>query len=610
MDLIRTARRALRLLDRPTQKRLIVLAVAAVALSVLDLVGLLLLAPLLGQVTGTGVDGGWLYEITRATSRDQAIVRLTLLAAGIFLLKSVLAVLLITTQTSALIKGERRLLERLLAAFDTAGWVRQQGIRPGEFVRPTSSSIVNLSGLLTSALSTVADGAVFVAVVTAIAVVDPALAVGTVCYLGFLGALYVRIVKRPLERRGQAMQHEAERMNSAVLDLIGGIRELTVRQRVSHFSTRAVDAFYAYIRAARVVLITNYGMRFFLETLLIVGVAILVVLVALLSSSINAALVSIGVLLAGAIRLLPALNTILVSVNSVRAYAPSVDVIESEFRRLGADAADEAIRLDRSPPRGDHVVEDRVPPSSVEALLDFDHVSFRYPTRRDLAVRDLSFIIRPGESIGVVGPSGSGKSTLVDLILGLLQPDEGTISVNGWDLQERVAEWRNMIGYVPQDIFLLADTLASNIRFGLDPAPDDEARMLRVVTVASLARLVEELPGGLDTQIGERGVLLSGGQRQRIGLARALYGDPTAIIMDEATSALDNETESEISRALNLLHGQITTIVIAHRLSTVRSCDRILFLENGSLRDIGTFDELTARNAHFRRLVELGSLVN
>ena len=236
----------------------------------------------------------------------------------------------------------------------------------------------------------------------------------------------------------------------------------------------------------------------------------------------------------------------------------------------------------------------------------FQGVAYRYPTRDTDAVQGLDFVVPFGETIGVVGGSGAGKSTLVDLLLGFLEPDRGEIALDGRPLGERLGAWRALIGLVPQEIFLIDDTLAANIAFGeLDM---DAGRIADAIRLAHLEDVVAELPDGVDTLVGERGVMLSGGQRQRVGLARALYRRPRVLVLDEATSALDNETERKISEALRSLHGEMTMIVIAHRLSTVRSCDRILYLEQGRIAGLGPFDELNATCPGFARLVELGSL--
>jgi ABC-type multidrug transport system fused ATPase/permease subunit len=236
--------------------------------------------------------------------------------------------------------------------------------------------------------------------------------------------------------------------------------------------------------------------------------------------------------------------------------------------------------------------------------LTLDNVSFAYPTAGRAALHELSFCIKANTTVGIVGGTGAGKTTAVDLILGLLLPDSGQITVDGTPLSSgNLREWQKMIGYVPQQIFLSDDSVAANIAFGRSPQDRDMAAIEQASRLAALHDFVMcDLPKGYDTEVGERGVRLSGGQRQRIGIARALYHDPSVLILDEATSALDNLTERSVMDAVkNLAHAK-TIIMIAHRLTTVRECDTIFLLENGKLVAQGTFDELVDGHEAFRRM--------
>jgi ABC-type multidrug transport system fused ATPase/permease subunit len=198
-------------------------------------------------------------------------------------------------------------------------------------------------------------------------------------------------------------------------------------------------------------------------------------------------------------------------------------------------------------------------------------------------LQDISLLIKKGESVGVVGPSGSGKSTLIDVILGFLPPGSGKVSVDGIDIQQDLRGWQAQVGYVPQSIYLTDDTLLHNIAFGLDHEQIDPLAVARVIKLAQLEEFISGLSNGLDTNVGERGVKISGGQRQRIGIARALYHDPSVLVLDEATSALDTATEAGVMQAILALHGVKTTIIVAHRLTTIEHCDRKFRLDQGCM---------------------------
>ena len=235
-------------------------------------------------------------------------------------------------------------------------------------------------------------------------------------------------------------------------------------------------------------------------------------------------------------------------------------------------------------------------------------VSFRYPGATEDALSSVSVTLAHGSSIAFVGGSGAGKTTLVDVILGLHDPYEGRVTVDGVDIAGRKRRWQTNVGYVPQDVYLLDATLAENIAFDQDSSTIDNAALVRAIAQAQLDDMVARLPSGVDTQVGERGSRLSGGQRQRIGIARALYRRPELLVLDEATSALDNETEHRINETIRELHGAITLVVVAHRLSTVRHADQIAFMNQGRVECVGTFDEVREQSPEFERLVRLGSM--
>jgi ABC-type multidrug transport system fused ATPase/permease subunit len=234
--------------------------------------------------------------------------------------------------------------------------------------------------------------------------------------------------------------------------------------------------------------------------------------------------------------------------------------------------------------------------------LKLNGVSYTYPNSDVAAIKKVSLELRRGESIGLVGPTGCGKSTLVNLILGLLEPTEGNITVNDVDIFSIIDNWRNHLGYIPQSVFLIDDTIRANIAFGVAAKEIDEAQLNSAVNSAQLDSFIEELPDGVDTVIGERGVRLSGGQRQRIGIARALYFNPEVLVMDEATSSLDNRTEADVVEAINNIKAGRTIIIIAHRLSTVEDCDRLYLFRSGELLEQGTFNELQTKSAEFRHI--------
>jgi ATP-binding cassette, subfamily B, bacterial PglK len=234
--------------------------------------------------------------------------------------------------------------------------------------------------------------------------------------------------------------------------------------------------------------------------------------------------------------------------------------------------------------------------------IEAQNISYAYPGSSEQALEGISFTIEKGEAVAFVGESGAGKTTVVDVILGLLKPDSGTVLVDRQDIHKNVSAWQKNIGYIPQFIYLADETLKNNIAFGLPEAEIDDHKVMRAIELAQLDSLLETLPEGLDTVIGENGTRLSGGQRQRVGIARALYHNPDVLVMDEATSALDNVTEKEITKALERLKGERTIIMIAHRLTTVENCDVLYMMRDGRITDSGTYNDLVESNKEFRKM--------
>jgi ATP-binding cassette subfamily C protein len=292
---------------------------------------------------------------------------------------------------------------------------------------------------------------------------------------------------------------------------------------------------------------------------------------------------------AAALRIMPSLSRLMISTMSIKEGLTQVDLVYAGYEDLQAKEA-KAVS-----------VAAEVPPLKLARAIEVEHVSYAYGGKGAFSLHDVSFTVPAGSSLALVGPSGSGKTTLVDLVLGLLAPGAGRILVDGVDITGKPSVWQNKVGYIPQNIFLLDDNIRRNVAFGVADDKISDEQVLKALRAAQLEDFVAALPAGLDTQVGERGVRMSGGQRQRLGIARALYGDPALIVMDEATSALDSATEREVTRAVEALIGVKTLIIIAHRMSTVRRCNQILFVRDGVILDRGTFEQLERSNAEFAR---------
>lgn len=434
-------------------------------------------------------------------------------------------------------------------------------------------------------------------VVVILMLANPIAATLALFIFGTIYAATVLLTRRFISRLGQERAEANSQRFRIAGEALNGIKDVKLLGRESAY----VDRFAApSITAARTQVLVNLwaqGPRFVIQMVGFGGMIVLA-LVLLDPSEFGRrdALVELipllGLLAFAGQRLLPELQAAYYAYTTLNAGSAA----------LGRVHADLCPGSSKSPDRSDPAA------MRLTESLTLEDVTYYYPGDRIAGLKKISASVSAGERIGIVGTSGAGKTTLADLILGLLEPDCGELRVDDQVIgAHNIRAWQRSVGYVPQEIFLTDASLAENIAFGLPPEKIDADRIERAAQNALLHDFVmEELPRGYDTRIGERGIRLSGGQRQRIGIARALYHDAELILFDEATSALDNLTEAEVMSAIEALPGDKTVLVIAHRLSTVRRCDRILMLEQGRLAGIGTWEELTSRNPAFRALAQAG----
>jgi ABC-type multidrug transport system fused ATPase/permease subunit len=240
--------------------------------------------------------------------------------------------------------------------------------------------------------------------------------------------------------------------------------------------------------------------------------------------------------------------------------------------------------------------------------IELSEVTFRYSENSRPVLNNLNLSIKVGESVAIVGPSGAGKTTLVDVLLGVLEPEKGTVIISGKTPEETIRTWPGAISYVPQDVLIINGTIKANVSMGFPVEKVSDSAIWSALSVAQLDKVVSELESGLETQVGDRGTRLSGGQRQRLGIARAMYTAPKLIVLDEATSSLDGQTESDLAEALHLLKGKVTVVMIAHRLSSVRKVDKVIYLENGAVRSSGTFEQVRLEVTNFDQQANLMGL--
>lgn len=448
--------------------------------------------------------------------------------------------------------------------------------------------------LIQPCLRLVANGLLVLAILCFLMVVDPLVTVFSALVLGLgYGLIYLRFRGR-LHRLGEDMMNAFEDRFVVAQEATGGIKDVKVMGLEATYVSSYASAAYKAAHSGATMGVMAELPRFILEAITF-GTLLGLILLLLFRNegNITAIVPTLGVIAFSTMRLLPSLQQIYHSLVSIRGATPILDTIVHDIAA--------------TPPRP--ILEAPTPkPMALERSLELSKISFGYANAERPTLRGVDLSIGARTTVGIVGGTGAGKTTLVDLVLGLLTPDEGAIRVDGVPItDENRRAWQMTLGYVPQQIFLTDDTIAANVAFGVPKDQIDMAGVERAARTAALHDFVmSDLPQGYQTLVGERGVRLSGGQRQRIGIARALYRDPTLLIMDEATSALDNITERVVMEAVQNIRADKTIILIAHRLSTVKSCDTIFLMERGRLLAQGSYDELLAGNEVFRRMVSGG----
>lgn len=446
------------------------------------------------------------------------------------------------------------------------------------------------NGMLPAA-TLIAQSAVAGALLLLLLIVNPSLALTMGVVLGCAYALIFKFMNRILNRLGQERVDLNSKRFTSVNEAFSAVKEVKVgRLEAAYIKRFAKPAeLYAKYQAAAQVIV--FLPRFALEAIAFGGLMLMALYLMLGGSSFAQALPIISLYAFAGYRLIPAMQQIYSSLSSLRFMGPAIDVLYadlSEFRSVTSDVES---------------------PSSMilERSIILSNVTYSYPGSARAALDGVNLTIPANKVIGLVGASGSGKTTAVDLLMGLLEAQNGSLCVDNVTINPtNVRQWQKLIGYVPQQIYLADDTVAANIAFGIAEDNIDLDKVTHAARIANLHDFVmTDLPNGYDTQVGERGVRLSGGQRQRIGIARALYHNPQVLILDEATSALDNLTEFAVMEAINQLRHNITIVLIAHRLSTVKDCDQIYLLEKGQVLAQGSYDELRQTSEVFQKMTKV-----
>lgn len=597
--------RALALLNRKDRRKLLAVTFLQIIFGILDLLGV----AAIGVVTALAFRGikaqspgdrvEWVLKLTGLNRFDfrYQVVLLSIFAVLIFSSKTLFSVVFLRrtlfylSRKSSEISADltSRLLNRELT------FIRNSPVQQRLFSLTTGVSNITV-GVLTNIVLIVSDSSLLIVLLLGLLFVDPVICLSTLIVFSSIGFLLYFLLHTRATKNGKLLAKETIESNQSIVEAILSFREIYVKGSREFYSKRIqiqrgklakYDAELKFLPS-----ISKYTT----ELAVVVGIAGIAAL-QFARYETNHAVAVLSIFVAASTRIAPAVMRLQQSTITVKAYlgsaVPTLDLADELRETPTLDNKLNSISLEHG---------------GFNAEVNFDKVSFSYDNDSNETIREICMKVPNGTMAAVVGPSGGGKSTIIDLILGILKPQKGTVQIGGLTPQEAIKKWPGAIGYVPQEVFISNGTIRENICLGFDATTVDEKLIWDALEAADLAEFVRSIDGHLEFIVGDNGGSLSGGQRQRIGIARSLLTKPSLVILDEATSALDSVTEKRISESILRLRGNCTVIVVAHRLSTIRDSDQVIYIEDGSVVATGTFDEVKSTTPKFKEQAEFMGL--
>lgn len=556
------------LLNKKQKVKLIFLLVMMIIGAILETLGVTMIIPIITIVIQPDFaeKNSYVQSFTQFiginTTKELLIVCIICLIL-VFFVKDVFLIIQTYAQVGFVAQNRFELQKRLLKSIFSEPYEYFLYAKSGEIFRSVYGDVVQAYTVLSNMLSLLSELIVSFFLSVTILVVNPTMTMLMVAVLVCVAVIIVVVVRPVISKAGVENKVSAAMSNKWLLQGIAGMKEIKISQKESFFLEKFDYYGEKIVRSEKISSTSQNIPRMLIEMICVNTLLIYMIIVINMENDIIQLVPTLGAFAMAAVRLMPSANRIVSTINSTAYCMPALDNLLQSLKKTDINA------------QTDYSIDKDHDKSTLKFVknIELNNITFSYTENSKNIFVDAHMSIPAGKSVGIVGKSGSGKTTIVDIMLGLLKPSRGDILVDGISIFDVYAEWLNCIGYIPQNIYMLDDSIKNNVAFGVEPELIDEKRVKEVLEEANLLGFVNKLPEGIDTEIGERGVRISGGQRQRIGIARALYHNPSILIFDEATSALDIETEAAIMEAVERLHGKKTLVIIAHRLQTIENCD-------------------------------------
>lgn len=595
---------ALNLLNPVDRKKIGVVVAIQIFMSGIDLIAVALFG-ILGSLTISGVASknpgtrvGKVLELMglEAFTFQRQVAIIGTIAVALLISRTLLSILFSRRIMFFLARKGAQISSRLLTKLLRQPLLYIQRRSTQETLYSLTTGVANITlGIIGTAISVISDSALIGVMLIGLFVLDPVVSIVTLSTFTLIGLILNKLLHVKAFNLGNTQAELDVRSNEKILEVINTYRESVVRNRRNYYSTMISDIRFELANVqAELSFLPNIS-KYVIESTVVIGSLFVCALQFILHDATHA-IASLAIFMAAGSRIAPAAMRLQQGWLQVRITlgiaTPTLDLIHS-LEAIEENAEFSAAAISKKP---------------FNAAVEIFDATLVYPGREKPALTGVNLTISPGEVIAIVGPSGAGKTSLVDAMLGIIDLSTGQIKISGESPQNAIKQWPGKIGYVPQDVLIISGSVNDNVSLGFPADQQDSARIAAAIEVAQLTDFVSTLPHGLETQLGERGSRISGGQRQRLGIARALFTDPEILVLDEATSALDGQTELEVSEAINNLKGKVTVVMIAHRLSTVRNADKVIYMEDGFVRCVGKFDEVRKSIPNFDSQAKLMGL--